>query len=175
MRQGQIPADYAFMAWGTGNLERYRQDMERLPKLKEVNFVYTPPPAGAGGGAGSATLTPAAGHTLLEVFILTGAGFQLVDPPATQPATNRLPPPLPLNEQAASKVAYDAVIAFLKERHPDKLRSVKVSRPMAMVRKQPVVWEVEYTADSGLVGIRLTVTVDGISGKPTVRVTGLGA
>lgn len=81
-KKGQVPARYAFYSRGGSafaELQQGQQDVERFGKMAELKVDAIPPLRGAAGGGWSAKLTPAEDHTLLEVFILTGAGFQLVD------------------------------------------------------------------------------------------------
>jgi RNA polymerase sigma factor (sigma-70 family) len=82
VKKGQVPAPYAFYALGGSayaNILKGEQDVKRFQTIPGVNVEATPP-SGAKGGGWSAKLTPAAGHTLLEVFLLTETGFKLVDP-----------------------------------------------------------------------------------------------
>ena len=83
----KIPAPHAFRQGGTGNMAQVREEKERWARLQAVKMQVLPEPpggAGAGGSAGQVILTAVRGHTLLEVFLLTGAGFQLVDPPVIE-------------------------------------------------------------------------------------------
>lgn len=81
-KKGQVSAAFAFYNRGGSayaNLQQGEQDVKRFQTLDAVNVEATAP-AGAAGSGWSAKLTPRAGHTLLEVFLLTEAGFKLVNP-----------------------------------------------------------------------------------------------
>jgi len=83
----------------------------------------------------------------------------------------------PLDAAQAAALAQAAVEKFLREKHPDKLRGLKLRRPVELVQpgKAPAYWQAVYDADSGLVSIELTVQVDQKSGQASVVVTGEGA
>jgi len=85
---GKTPAEYGFILWGSGDKEWHKKDLDlaRLNALKGVQVTFVPPPPMSAGSSGYVELTPEPGHTLLEVFLRTEAGFLLVVPqPAAQP------------------------------------------------------------------------------------------
>jgi len=79
----------------------------------------------------------------------------------------------PLDAAQAAVIAQAAIEKFLREKHPDKLRGLKLVRPVELVQpfNTPAYWQAVYDADSGRVGIGLTVQVDQKSGQPSVMVT----
>jgi hypothetical protein len=98
-KKNQVPANYAWQPWGIPQLMSGQKDkdLERFRKIGGVAVEYVPPPPLTGGGAGWGKLTPEAGkRTLLEVFLLSKAGFRYVDPSevprkggkASEPAVN---------------------------------------------------------------------------------------
>ena len=77
---GLLPAASACIFWGVPcqNSGKKDRDMARAKDLKGiVRAEYFDPPLGSGGSAGWTIYTPEEGHTLLEVFLLTSAGFNL--------------------------------------------------------------------------------------------------
>lgn len=89
--KGRVPAPWAYQAWGTGNLPKRDVDLARYEKLQGVKVDYVPPQAGgagAGGAAGYAKLTAVKDLTLLEVFLLTKAGFFMQAAPTTTSASS---------------------------------------------------------------------------------------
>jgi RNA polymerase sigma factor (sigma-70 family) len=78
-KQPPVPAAYAYKQWGVGNWQEREPDLQRYKTLAAVKVESVPEAgggAGRGGSAGCVMLKPTPGHTLLEVFLVTGAGFQ---------------------------------------------------------------------------------------------------
>jgi RNA polymerase sigma factor (sigma-70 family) len=81
-KKGQIPAPCAYYSRGGSayaDLQQSKLDVERFQTIPGVVAQVFPPSSGVAGGGWSAKLTPASGHTLLEVFLLTETGFLLVN------------------------------------------------------------------------------------------------
>jgi len=73
-----LPARYAFMFWGVFENKLKETDLARYRSQRGVAVEFTPPPPSSGGSAGVVKLTPEPGVTLLEVFLLTRAGFHYI-------------------------------------------------------------------------------------------------
>ena len=127
-KAGQVPAHYAFKRWGSALGERL-EDQARFKALRGVKVEITPP-SGASGNGGCAKLTPAEGHTLLEVFLLSGAGFDLVDPPAAAPAA--VPPAASTGRIA--KIEGDVLTLHVLRGHSGIMRPVQLSRATVVIR-----------------------------------------
>jgi RNA polymerase sigma factor (sigma-70 family) len=80
IKTGQVPAAYGYKTWGAMEGRQCEADLARFSTLEGVKVEFEGAPFGSGGGGGHVRLTPAPGHTLLEVFLLTEAGFLMVDP-----------------------------------------------------------------------------------------------
>ena len=79
-KKARVPAPCAFKSWGSGEVAKRDAELRAFGLIKGLRVEYTPPlagGAGAGGSAGFARFFPEKGMTLLEVFALTKAGFEL--------------------------------------------------------------------------------------------------
>lgn len=80
--KGFVPAPHGYFLWGLG--DKRGRDQARLKGLKGIrveDFSYRGPPGGgAGGESGRVRIFPEGDMTLLEMFLLTQAEFELVEP-----------------------------------------------------------------------------------------------
>jgi len=86
---GQVPEPYAYKVWGAMERLAAPAEQQRLRSMKELK-VETMPSSGASGDFGVVKITPGEGHTLLDAFLLSGAGFRLADPAASSPADPKM-------------------------------------------------------------------------------------
>lgn len=74
-QRGASPRFFGSMRHGSTEGERWRKDFDRFRAILGVNVVHREPPGNTFGSNGILQLTPDAGVTLLEVFLLTQAEF----------------------------------------------------------------------------------------------------
>jgi hypothetical protein len=71
----KLPSDHILVCWGSMEHTRMDADLPRYRAMPELAVEFRKPPPASGGSAGSAKLFPKPGHTLLEIYLLTGAGL----------------------------------------------------------------------------------------------------